>query len=318
LKKFSKYNKTIDKHITPQEYEYHLPVMADITLDYLINDLNGIYIDGTLGGGGHAVRILQKLNSGGNVLAFDKDPDAIAFTKRKMNDYIQKESAPKLTIYNECFSSACDKSAVWGKFSGILLDLGVSSKQLDSASNGISYRFDAPLDMRFGTTGTTAGEFINSAGIAELKQVLRTYGEEPFAGLIARRITEYRRASSILTTSDLKQLIEEITPPPYRTKTLSRVFQAFRIAVNDELTVLEKTLRCVIPKMKTGGRVVVISYHSLEDRIVKNIFREFAKAEDENAPKLKILTNKPIESSEEEMGNNPRSRSAKLRAAEIL
>lgn len=306
------------EHLEPLVYDYHLPVLMDTSLEYLINDTNGIYVDGTLGGGGHAERILQKLDSGGNLLAFDKDPDAIAFAKRKLSDYNHKDSSPKVTFYNECFSSACEKSAVWGKFSGILLDLGVSSKQLDSPSNGISYRFDAPLDMRFGTTGATAGEFINSAGLAELKKVLHEYGEEPFAGLIARRITEYRRASSINTTSELKNLIEEITPPPYKTKTLSRVFQAFRIAVNEELLVLENTLKTIVPKMKKGGRIVVISYHSLEDRIVKNTFREFAKAEDNLPPRLKILTSKPLEASSKEQQQNPRSRSAKLRAAEIL
>lgn len=313
------YNKhKSDEHIEPLAYDYHLPVLMDTSLEYLINDTNGIYVDGTLGGGGHAERILQKLDSGGNLLAFDKDPDAIAFAKRKLSDYHHKDSSPKVTFYNECFSSACEKSAVWGKFSGILLDLGVSSKQLDSPSNGISYRFDAPLDMRFGTIGTTAGEFINSAGLAELKKVLHEYGEEPFAGLIARRITEYRRASSINTTSELKNLIEEITPPPYKTKTLSRVFQAFRIAVNEELDVLQNTLKTIIPKMKKGGRIVVISYHSLEDRIVKNTFREFAKEEENLPSRLKILTNKPIEASPQEQQLNPRSRSAKLRAAEIL
>ncbi len=306
-----------NKHIEPQAYQYHLPVLLDTSIKYLINDINGIYIDGTLGGGGHAEAILQKLDSGGNLLAFDKDPDAIAFAKGKMSKYTQKDSSPKVTFYNECFSSACEKSAVWGKFSGLLLDLGVSSKQLDSPS-GISYRFDAPLDMRFGTTGMTAGEFINSVGLAELKKVLHEYGEEPFAGLIARRITEYRRASTINTTSELKNLIEEITPPPYRAKTLSRVFQAFRIAVNEELEVLENTIDCIIPKMKSGGRIVIISYHSLEDRIVKNKFREYSKEVDNLPPRLKILTNKPIEALESELLSNPRSRSAKLRAAEII
>lgn len=300
-----------------KDYEYHLSVLLEESIRYLINDKNGIYVDGTLGGGGHAERILQELDSGGNLLAFDKDPDAIAFVKRKLSKYLQNDASPKLTIYNECYSTACEKSAVWGKFSGFLLDLGVSSKQLDNPANGISYRFDAPLDMRFGTSGTTAGEFINTAGFPELKQVLRSYGEEPFAGLIARRIIERRRASTILTTTDLRQLIEEITPPPYRNKTLARVFQAFRIVVNDELNVLEKTLYCIIHKMKQNARIVIISYHSLEDRIVKNFFRENSKSLD-NSHKLKIITTKPITPSKEEQSENPRSRSAKLRVAEII
>ncbi len=299
------------------EYEYHLSVLLEQSISYLINDRNGIYVDGTLGGGGHAERILRELDSGGNLLAFDKDPDAIAFVKRKLHKYIQKESAPKLTIYNECYSLACEKTAVWGKFNGFLLDLGVSSKQLDSPANGISYRFDAPLDMRFGTIGITAGEFINTASQSELKEVLRKYGEEPFAGLIARRIVEKRRASTILTTTELRELIEEITPPPYRNKTLARVFQAFRIFVNDELNVLEKTLNCIVNNMAKGGRIVIISYHSLEDRIVKNCFRNLSKIEN-NYNKLKILTTKPIIPTTEEETLNPRSRSAKMRVAEVI
>lgn len=301
-----------------EKYDYHLSVLKEQSIESLINDRNGIYIDGTLGGGGHAEGILEQLDSGGNLLAFDKDPDAIAFTKGKLGKYLLKDSAPKLTLYNECYSTVCEKSSVWGRFSGLLLDLGVSSKQLDSPSNGISHRFDAPLDMRFGMTGTTAKDFINSAGLAELKQVLHQYGEEPFAGLIARRITEYRRASTISTTTELKELIENITPQHYRAKTLARVFQAFRIVVNNELDVLENTLKCIIPKMKQNGRIVVISYHSLEDRIVKNIFRDMSKTDDNLPPRLKIITSKPIEPDNAEQARNSRSRSAKMRVAEIL
>ena len=315
--------KIVNKNIlndddTPQVGSYHISVLADTTIELRINNSNGIYVDGRLGGGGHAERILQKLDSGGNLLAFDKDPDAIAFARKKLHNYLKKEAAPKLTIYNECFSKAPEISAVWGKFSGLLLDLGVSSKQLNTSTNGISYRFDSPLDMRFGSEGTKAEEIINTAGIAELKKIFHEYGEEPFAGLIARRIVEYRRAMSIKTTAELRNLIEEVTPQTYRTKTLSRVFQALRIAVNDELTVLEKTLISVLPKMAKGGRIVVISYHSLEDRIVKNVFRDNSKETENNPPRLKILTSKPMEPSAKELAGNSRSRSAKLRAAEIL
>jgi 16S rRNA (cytosine1402-N4)-methyltransferase len=300
------------------EFDYHLPVLAEKSIALLVNSKIGIYIDGTLGGGGHAVRILSVPDFGGNLLAFDKDPDACAFSKRKLSSYLKKDAVPSLTIYNECYSEACVKSAVWGKFSGILLDLGVSSKQLDTGSSGISYRFDSDLDMRFGTDGITAEELLNTAGLAELKKILRDYGEEPFAGLIARRIVERRRAMPIKTTEQLKELIEEITPVPYRNKTLSRVFQALRIAVNEELDVLSRTMNCIVPKMEKGGRIVVISYHSLEDRIVKNFFRENSKEIDDKTAKLIILTSKPITPDDHELAQNPRSRSAKLRAAEVI
>ncbi len=301
----------------PIAYDYHLPVMLDKCIDFLVLSNDGIYIDGTLGGGGHAERILSKLGSGGNLVVFDKDPGAIAHCERKLQSYLIGVTAPTMTYYNECFSSICGKAKYDGLINGVLLDLGVSSRQLDSDSVGLSYRFDARLDMRFGNSGTTAYDIINKADTADIKRILYQYGEEPKAGLIARRIDERRRAIPLETTTDLKNLIAELVSPAQLYKTLSRVFQAFRIAVNDELGVLEKALPCFIKMLAPGGRIVIMSYHSLEDRIVKNIFRDHAKPS-EGAPLLKIITNKPIIADDAEIIGNPRARSAKLRVAERI
>lgn len=195
--------------------------------------------------------------------------------------------------------------------------------QLDTASRGLSYRVNSSLDMRFGSSGITAEDLISSLSEDKLYQIIRLYGEEPRARVIAKAIVSRRRFAPIRTTFDLREIIASCTPRPFLIKTLSRVFQAFRIAVNRELEVLEYTLRRTIEMLSSGGRIVVISYHSLEDRIVKNIFKEHAlkKGTDETSntvPKIKILTPKPIVPDENEIARNPRARSAKLRAAEKL
>jgi 16S rRNA (cytosine1402-N4)-methyltransferase len=297
------------------EYDYHLPVLLDESVDNLVQNANGIYVDGTLGGGGHAELILSKLDFGGSLIAFDKDRNAVEHCERKLKHYVTNDAAPKLTIYNECFSNVCEKSAVWGKFSGLLLDLGVSSKQLDTESAGLSYRVDSPLDMRFGNHGKTAEELLKTADVADLTHVLRFYGEEPNSARIARRIVEMRRVIPLNSTFELRDIITSLVPVPLHYKTLSRVFQAIRIAVNDELNILERTLNCIVDNMLPGGRIVVISYHSLEDRIVKNFMRTNATKENK---RLVLITKKPTIPSEEEIATNPRARSAKLRVAEVV
>jgi 16S rRNA (cytosine1402-N4)-methyltransferase len=289
--------------------------MLEECIDNLVLCNEGIYIDGTLGGGGHAVRIFSKLGSGGNLVVFDKDPNAIMHCKRKFQELTEKISAPRVTYYNECFSTICSKPEYDGLINGVLLDLGVSSRQLDSDSVGLSYRFPARLDMRFGGEGITAYDIINTHDIADIKRILFLYGEEPKAGLIARRIEERRRAIPLETTTDLRDLVSEIVPPSQLFKTLSRVFQAFRIAVNDELNILEKALHCFINMAAPNARIVVLSYHSLEDRIVKNIFKEYAKPTDK-LPLIKLVNSKPMSASMDEIKKNPRARSAKLRIAE--
>jgi 16S rRNA (cytosine1402-N4)-methyltransferase len=295
-----------------EDYNYHNPVLRDLTIEMLINNREGVYVDGTLGGGGHTAAILQSLAPGGKVLAFDKDPTAIEHCK---DLFAEEEGRGRLEIINDCFSNACSYTDKHGKFDGLLLDLGVSSKQLDSNSIGLSYRVNSDLDMRFSPVGAGAKELLNTADEDKLITVLRQYGEEPNARAIVRRLMQRRRLSSLHTTFDLRAVVEEVTPEKFRTKALSRVFQAIRIAVNDEMGVLEKALRDGIPSLKTGGRIVVMSYHSLEDRVTKSIFKEFKG----NEPgKLNILTKKPIEADEEEIKKNPRARSVKIRVGEMI
>lgn len=308
-------------------YEYHLPVMHKETISYLITDPKGLYVDGTLGGGGHTGLILEKLLSGGKLVAFDKDPDAISHCEKKFASVLVQRNA-KLILKHESFRKACSIAEEFGPINGLLLDLGVSSKHFDSKSGGFSYRTNSHLDMRFYPDGLTAEELLNSATEEELERIIRVYGEEGFSRKIARRIVEVRRVKALQTTYDLKEIIESVIPSSNPTNSLSRVFQAFRIAINNELEELETTLNCIIPALAIGGRIVIISYHSLEDRIVKTIFKEHSaqkvhknkyKSEDKEAnpvPKLQILTKNPIIPTEEELELNPRSRSAKLRVAE--
>ena len=313
----------------PIEYDYHLPVMLKQCCDYLITDCEGTYIDGTLGGGGHTEEILTRLGPKGRLYSFDKDLTAIEHCNAKFADELSKGEESKLIIVNDCFSNAGSHKDFRGEFQGVLLDLGVSSRQLDESRRGFSYRVNSRLDMRFSSHGRSAEELLNAAKEEELENILRTYGEEPFSGRIARRIGEVRRASPLKYTFDLRNIIEEVVPGNLRFKALSRVFQALRIAVNEELNVLEKTLNNSLEFLAPGARIVIMSYHSLEDRIVKNFFRQHSKVrkfsksnsdndEANNVPKLKLVAGKPITADFKEITANPRARSAKLRVAEII
>lgn len=302
---------------------YHIPVLLNETLKYLISDRSGQYIDGTLGGGGHATEILKSLDSGGKLLAFDKDPDAIVHNRERFKDQLQMPQ-PMIVLLNTGFEEASSIQELHGNISGILLDLGVSSKQFDNAQNGMSFRFDAKLDMRFGNAGLSALDIINNSSEQELTDILRKFGEEPFAYPIAKAILLNK--NNLETTFQLRNLIEEQVPKKLYSKSLARVFQAFRIAVNDELNVLDNAITNIVPMLKVGGRIVVISYHSLEDRIVKTLFKKFEGkvehinkySDQEIKNNFKILTKSPILPSEEELKLNPRSRSAKLRVLERL
>lgn len=310
------------------EYEYHLPVLLGEAVDFLITDANGIYIDGTLGGGGHTAEILRRLDFGGRILAFDKDSEAIAHCKEKFSDELARGAHSRLTVYNKCFSEAY--SIEWNnkQANGLLLDLGVSSRQLDNNLRGIGYRTLSSLDMRFGDGESTAEDILHAASEEEIERLLRNYGEEPFARVIARRIVQRRRASALKTTFDLRDAVIESTPSRLHSKSLSRVFQAVRIAVNKELQILEETLANTVPLLAPGGRLVVISYHSLEDRIVKSSFKKFSEKSSVSSPyekvsaekkqALKIIAKKPIIPTDEEITRNPRARSAKMRIAEKL
>lgn len=299
-----------------QEYDYHLPVMLKECLEGLmVLGATGTYIDGTLGGGGHTAEILAQLDETGVLISYDADPDAIAHCTQKFAELLE-ESPSKLSMRQMNFVSMIEDEIKNDSISGVLLDLGVSSRQLDKGQRGISYRFNTKLDMRFGPHGQTAEDLLNTVEEGKLHHILRGFGEEPFARIIARRIIERRRAAPLQSTYDLRHIIEECVPPHMASKSLARVFQALRIAVNGELDVLEKTIRGIIPKLKKGGRIVIMSYHSLEDRIVKHVFKELASKLDDAIPSIKILTNKPIEATNEEISRNPRARTAKLRIAE--
>ncbi len=299
-----------------QEYDYHLPVMLKECLDALmVLGNHGVYIDGTLGGGGHTSHILARLENDGTLISYDADPDAIAHCKEKFHEILE-QTPSKLSLRQSNFVSMIEDAIPNDSISGVLLDLGVSSRQLDKGQRGISYRFNTKLDMRFGPNGQTAEELLQTVEEGQLHHILRGFGEEPFARIIARRIIERRRAAPLQSTYDLRLIIEECVPPHLASKSLARVFQALRIAVNGELDVLEATIRGIIPKLKKGGRIVIMSYHSLEDRIVKHVFKELASKQDDAIPTIHILTNKPIEASEEEIARNPRARTAKLRIAE--
>jgi 16S rRNA (cytosine1402-N4)-methyltransferase len=349
------------------EYDYHLPVLYNECIAYLFGEENllkeqqkiysernkknaddildggilpelfdlqykGTYIDGTLGGGGHSAGILQKLGKGGKLFSFDKDPDAIDHCKHRFADKLQQGSDPYIVLVNDSFSEACSIEEINGKTNGLLLDLGVSSHQLDNSNRGISYRFDTPLDMRFGIDGESAKDFLHAATEEELEEVLSVFGEEPFSKVIARRIVERRRAGALNFTMDLRQVVESSVPPAMLYKSLSRVFQAIRIKVNKELDVLQETLTNIVPILAPKGRIVVISYHSLEDNIVKNVFKKFSAknrpAETSQElmksnfvaidPILKLINSKPILPSKEEILRNVRARSAKLRVAEKI
>lgn len=325
-----KRNTTAKRHINKSkaiDYDYHLPVLLEKSVDLLITNPDGMYLDGTLGGGGHSAEILRRLGEGGKLLAFDKDDEAIAHCTKKFWGELAKGDNSRIVLHNMPFEKACSIKEVNGNAQGVLLDLGVSSRQLDTSHRGFSYRMDTSLDMRFVPDGTTAQEIINSARQEEIERILLHYGEEPFARVIARRIVEKRRAFPINTTFALRSIVEESVPSKLVYNSLSRVFQAFRIAVNRELDVLQEALENFFQALAPEGRIVVISYHSLEDRIVKQFFKEHSqkshlskyKTEEKTAnsmPKLRILTTKPILPTESEIETNPRSRSAKIRAAE--
>lgn len=344
------------------EYDYHLPVLLNESIEGLFNtdiynesidNSHAVFIDGTLGGGGHAAIILQRLKKfGGTLFAFDKDKSAITRAAQVYEEDITRTPFPRMVLFNTSFTKACSICNNRGiKPLGIILDLGVSSMQLDSEQCGISYRYDSPLDMRFdGNSGEsannrTAKEILNTYTEEELTGIFRKYGEEPRSRVIARRLVESRRVETLQTTFQLRHIIEGCVPKLDHFKSLSRIFQAIRIEVNQELTELENTLRNSVDTLAKGGRIVVISYHSLEDRIVKNIFNDFSFSPKVNkykhiaeqtrndkrnineqtdnvqaiiVPKLKLYNKKPIFPSSNEIARNSRARSAKLRIAEII
>jgi len=304
---------------------HHTPVLLNESLEYLVTDKSGIYFDGTLGFGGHSEEILKLLDPGASLVATDIDIDAFNFSKKKFNE------EKRMNIYNFNFSQIgiISKIESISGFTGIFVDLGVSSFQLDNPSSGFTYREKAKLDLRMDKEkAINAADIVNSFSEKDIANIIYEFGEEKNSRKIARKIVEKRAIRKIETTEDLKNIIAQITPERFLTKTLSRVFQALRIYVNDELGVLKTFLTDSVSLLKKGGRMVVLSYHSLEDRIVKEAFKyetldcicpkEFPVCQCEKERRLKILTKKPVLPSENEVGLNYRARSAKLRAAERI
>ncbi len=310
--------------------KYHTPVMLGEVLEHLDVKPNGIYVDTTLGGGGYAEAILERLE-GGKLFAFDTDPAALAQSTARLQAEMTKGS---LIIIDENFGKIEEtlKANEVAAIDGIVYDLGVSSNQLDTSSIGLSYRVESRLDMRLDPRlEKTAYEIINNFEETKIKQIFREFGEEPRAGLFAKRIVETRSVHPIETTTELADLLSRGIREDKRSSILSRIFQALRIEVNDELGQLARSLEQAIRLLKPGGRMVVVSYHSLEDRIVKNAFqRASAPKSDPSSPdfmkssidfsraSLRLITRKPLLPTDEEIGRNPRARSAKLRAAEKI
>lgn len=292
-------------------------------IEYLITDKSGTYIDATLGCGGHSERILEELNEEGRLLGIDKDEDSLRISQKRLRRF-----GKKVSFFQQSYSQIPELliSLKLEKIDGILFDLGISSYQLDNPERGFSYSSKGPLDMRFDLNeGRKAEEVVNEYPVEKLSQIFKEYGEERFSKRIAQAIVQNRRVKRIETTQALKDIVRSILKTRYDLKTLSRIFQALRIEVNQELSELKKGLKEGIEALSSGGRICVISYHSLEDRLVKNKFYELSKGC--NCPPdfpvcvcggkktLQVLTRKPVIPEKEEIRENPRARSAKLRAA---
>lgn len=307
----------------------HTTVLLKEAVEGLNIKSDGIYVDCTLGGAGHSSLILSKLGEGGKLFAFDQDETAIAHAKEKLAEYGNRLEIIKsnfLYLKEELESRGIDK------VDGVLYDLGVSSPQLDTPERGFSYHHDAPLDMRMDNDAdVSAYDVINHWAYEDLVRIFFRYGEEKFSKQIARKIEAARLVKPIETTAELVDLIKAAIPAPARRKgghPAKRVFQAVRIAVNDELAVFEQSINQAIDLLNPEGRISVITFHSLEDRICKAAFKKASETPnlppglpiipDEYKPILKLITRKPVVPSEEELEQNNRARSAKLRIAEKL
>ncbi len=304
-----------------------------VLLDKAVNLLNcrpgGVYVDGTVGGGGHAEKILKKSSPNGVLIGIDIDPHALEIASERLLKF-----GARVHLVHGNFSDIQNiiRGLGYRAVDGILLDLGVSMFQLGEAQRGFSFFADGPLDMRMDPGASiSAADLVNRLSQHELKELIKRYGEERWAGKIARKIVEERKNMPIKTTGQLAGLIEKVVPKSRdgeRIHPATRTFQALRIAVNKELESLEKFLNSVLDALSAGGRLVVISFHSLEDRIVKQAFSSWARqcrcpgdfpvCQCEGRPLVKLLTRKPVRPDEEEVAKNPRARSARMRAIEKL
>ncbi len=304
----------------------HESVMPQEVLHFLQPKQGGVYLDGTLGGAGHSSLLLQAV-PGLRLIGLDRDPSALEAAAKVLEPY-----AAQVSLHHTTFDRASEVLAELGidKLDGMLLDLGVSSHQLDTADRGFSFRLNAPLDMRMNpTAGMTAAEFLQQADEEELMCIFFEYGEERFSRRIARKIVSVRDEEPLLMTRQLAELVRDAVPggrKPGRIHPATRVFQALRIHINDELGQVKRGVDAAVDLLKPGGRLVVISFHSLEDRIVKQLFRERATGcicpprlpvcQCNRQPEVKLLTRKGVKATDAEIENNIRSRSAVLRAVE--
>lgn len=304
----------------------HKPVLLEETIDALNIKPDGIYVDGTAGGGGHSSEILKRLSPKGRLISIDQDPDAIEAVTERFKDYknsiiCKGNFSDVVSIVNSLGIESID---------GIMLDIGVSSRQLDTPERGFSFHYDAPLDMRMSQSGASAYDLVNQLSYEQLVKIISRYGEERFAKQITRAIIREREKQPIATTLQLAEIIKAAVPAAKRREghPARQTFQALRIAVNGELDRLEEGLQGGFELLKPGGRMAVITFHSLEDRIVKRAMakwctgctcpKDFPVCVCGNKPKAELALRKPAEASEKELSENPRARSARLRAVTKL
>ena len=306
------------------EQVYHVAVMPDEVISDLAIRPDGIYLDGTAGGGNHSRLIAERLTEGGKLYALDQDPDAVAEAGKRLAGLPAEVIRTNFTELGNVLAEHGEQA------DGILLDLGVSSHELDEGSRGFSYHQDAPLDMRMSQSGRTAADLVNTLSAAELSDILFRYGEEKYARQIAAQIVAAREVKPVETTLELAELIKKGVPAKVRRdkNPCKKSFQALRIAVNDELNCLSIALEAAFSSLKPGGRLVILTFHSLEDRIVKQAFAkwctgciwppEFPVCVCGHQPEGRLVHKKPLTASPEELQRNPRSHSAKLRSIEKL
>jgi len=286
----------------------HVPVMSTETIKYLNPKSDGIYIDGTIGAGGHANQILSMLSPKARLIGIDRDEEALKICEKRFSSFKNLVSLHHTSYDN--IKKILDELGIQ-KVDGMLLDLGLSSLQLNSESRGFSFKKNGRIDMRFDKNqDTTAADLIKSLSENELADIIFQFGEERRSRRISKAI---KQSPKLLTTNDIKEAIRKSTPPHHRNKTLARVFQAIRIAVNDEIDKLIQFLKVFINYLNIGGRLVIISYHSLEDRLVKKTFRSLKEEK-----KVILLTKKPLTPQKSEINENNKSRSAKFRALESM
>ncbi|MBO4934172.1 MAG: 16S rRNA (cytosine(1402)-N(4))-methyltransferase RsmH [Clostridia bacterium] len=306
----------------------HYSVLLNETIELLNVRPDGVYVDLTTGGGGHSLAIAERLGKGGRLICFDRDADALEAAKARLKDY-----ADRTVFVRRNFGEAAEVISEMGvRADGVIADLGISSFQIDNIARGFSYASDSPLDMRMDASGgVTAADLVNAADERTLARIISEYGEEKFASRIARFICEERKRERIETAGRLTDIIKSAIPAAARRtggNPAKRTFQALRIEVNDELGELKRLMGSFCDMLNVGGRIAVISFHSLEDRIVKQSFAELARTCTcppdlpvcvcGTVPKVKVLTKKPVLPSERELEENKRSHSAKLRAAERI